>query len=71
MPMKCWAPEAVGCGAPSSLEMATTVLPLVARAAPGQRIVADSEEGDLGEGAEAHGWGGGSIGHGQVQIRPC
>ena len=34
------------------------------RAAPGQRIVADSEAGDLGEGAEAHGWGGGSIGQG-------
>ena len=25
MLMKCWAPEAVGCGALSSLEMTTTV----------------------------------------------
>ena len=55
MPMKCWAPEAVGCGALSSLGVKTTAIPLVTRAAPGQRIVADSEEGDLGEGAEAHG----------------
>ena len=32
------------------------------RAAPGQRTVADVEEGDLGEGAEARGGGGGSVG---------